>query len=67
MTTFPCFQRKPRRGAVRRLTLRLCLLPAFVLGLAEMADAQGPQWWTNGVLTNMAVTNDFAPANAGQL
>ena len=67
MTIFPCFQRKPRRRTAWPFLRRLCLFPALVLGLGTLVFAQGPQWWTNGVLTNMAVTNDYAPANAGQL
>ena len=67
MTTFPCLRRKPRREDARRFSLLLCLVSTMALGVAGTAAAQGPQWWTNGVLTGMAVTNDYAPANVGQL
>ena len=67
MTTFPCLRRKPRREDARRFSLLLCLVSSMALGVAGTNAAQGAQWWTNGVLTGMAVTNDYAPANAGQL
>ena len=67
MKNFPCLRRKPRCETARRRSLLLCLIATIALGLTAAAIAQGPQWWTNGVLDDMAVTNDYAPANAGQL
>ena len=67
MTTFPCLRRKPRREATRQLLLLLCLVSTIALGAVDTAAAQESHWWTNGVVVGVAVTNDYAPANAGQL
>ena len=64
MKTNSCFRREPGWMA------RVCLWAWIVLlsGFARTGDAKGPQWWeTRGVLTDATPTNDYVPANAGQL
>lgn len=64
MKTNSCFRRES--GWIDKGCLWTCLF--LLAGLAGRVDAKGPQWWeTRGVLTDATPTNDYAPANAGQL
>lgn len=57
--------RVPPSRALRFLCYLLFILFAF---MRPAVFAQAPQWWqTRGVLAAMPVTNDYAPANIGQL
>lgn len=64
MKTNSCFRREVGWIDKTLLWTWLFLLAGFV----GRVDAKGPQWWgTRGALTDATPTNDYAPANAGQL
>ena len=59
----------PRRHMSRDklVLISLCLF-VFICGYSSVSAANYPSWWTNrGVIADVAVTNDFAAVNAGQL